>query len=140
MLAQISPWLIRTLCTTAAALIVLACILWNIRQRRLRELYAMIWLVFGLALLVVGIFPQVVMYISKWSGIYYLTLIMGFFFVCLFIFILQVSVIVSAHSDAVCTLSQRAAIDRERIESLKREVETLRQQLNGNETKEENHG
>ena len=139
MLAQLSPWLIRTLCTTTAALIVIGCILWNIRQRRLRELYAMIWLVFGAALLLFGIFPQAVMHLARWSGIYYLTLIMGFFFICLFIFILQVSVIVSAHSDSVCTLSQRAAIDREEIESLKREVETLRQQLSNNETKEENH-
>ncbi|GEM_PF-1700420 len=140
MLAQLSPWLIRTICTTTAALIVIGCILWNIRQRRLRELYAMIWLVFGAALLLFGIFPQIAMYISAWSGIYYLTLITGFFFICLFIFILQVSVIVSAHSDSVCTLSQRAAIDREEIESLKREVETLRQELSQAKTKEENHG
>jgi len=136
MLAQLNPWLLRTICTTVAALVVIACILWNIRQRRLREVYAMIWLVFGVVLLLFGMFPQIVMYVAHWSGIYYLTLIMGFFFICLFIFILQVSVIISSHSDSVCTLTQRLAITNEEIESLKREIEILRQRLDTSGAKE----
>jgi len=124
MIAQLDPWLLRTLCTTVAAIIVLGCILWNIRQRRLREVYAIVWLVFGAVLLLLGMFPQVIMYIAAWSGIYYLTLIMGFFFICLFVFILQVSVIVSSHSDSICTLTQQLAIAREEIKSLKRQFET----------------
>ncbi|MDP7287401.1 MAG: hypothetical protein QGH94_05355, partial [Phycisphaerae bacterium] len=55
--------------------------------------------------------------------------VMGLFCICLFIFILQVSVILSAHSDSTCTLAQRAAIAQEEIESLKREMDILRQQL-----------
>ena len=136
MTAQLSPWLLRTICTTMVALVVIACILWNIRQRRLREVYAVIWLVFGAVLLLFGVFPQIVMYIAYWSGIYYLTLIMGFFFVCLFVFIMQISVIVSSHSDSVCTLTQRLAIAREELESLKREIETLRQRVDHPEAKE----
>lgn len=126
MFAQLDPLLLRTICTTVAALVVLACILWNIRQRRLREVYAMIWLVFGVVLLLLGVFPQVIMNIAIWSGIYYLTLIMGFFFICLFVFILQVSVLLSSHSDSVCTLTQRLAITNEQVESLKRQIETLK--------------
>ena len=129
MLAQLDPWLLRTICTSVVAIIIIACILWNIRQRRLREVYAIIWLIFGVMLLLFGMFPQVVMYIAEWSGIYYLTLIMGFFFICLFVFILQVSVIISSHSDSVCTLTQRAAIAKEEIESLKQEIETSRSRL-----------
>ena len=129
MLAQLSPWLLRTLITTSSALIVIGCILWNIRQRRLREVYAMIWLVFGLALLVFGLFPQIIMHISQWTGIYYLSLFMGFFFICLFVFILQISVIVSSHSDSICSLTQRSAIEKEDIESLKEQVESLQNQL-----------
>ena len=136
MLAQLSPWLLRTICTTAAALIVLVCVLWNIRQRRLREVYAMIWLVFGAALLLFGMFPQIVMYVAAWSGIYYITLIMGFFFVCLFVFILQISVIVSSHSNSVCALTQRLALAKEEIESLKRDIETLQQRSNNPDAKE----
>ena len=129
MLAQMDPLVLRTICTTAVALIVIACVLWNIRQRRLREIYAMIWLVFGFAMLLFGMFPRFIVHLAVWSGIYYLTLIMGFFFICLFVFILQVSVLLSSHSDSVCTLTQRAAIAKEEIESLKREIEDLRLQL-----------
>jgi len=129
MLAQMAPLVLRTFCTTAVALAVIACVLWNIRQRRLREIHAMIWLVFGVALLPFGMFPQLVMYLAEWSGIYYLTLMMGFFFICLFVFILQVSVLLSSHSDSVCTLTQRVAIAKEEIESMKREIEDLRRQL-----------
>ena len=136
MLARMDPLVLRTLCTMVVALVVIACVLWNIRQRRLREIYAMIWLVFGVALLLFGMFPQLVMHLAKWSGIYYLTLIMGFFFICLFIFILQVSVLLSSHSDSVCALTQRAAIAKEEIESLKREIVTLRRQIDHPEEKE----
>ena len=129
MLAQLDPMILRTLCSTVAAVIVIACILWNIRQRRLREVYAIIWLLFGVALLLCGMFPQIIMHFASWTGIYYLTFILGFFIVCLFIFILQISVILSSHSDSICTLTQRAAIAQEQIESLKQEIATLRQQL-----------
>ncbi|MCK5113781.1 MAG: DUF2304 domain-containing protein [Phycisphaerae bacterium] len=134
MLAEQNPWVLRTICTMVAALIVIACILWNIRQRRLRETYAIIWLVFGVALLLFGVFPQIFMYISTWTGIYYLTLIMGFFFICLFVFILQISVIISSHSDSVCRLTQRSAIAREEIESLKQQVRTLQDKLDTGES------
>ena len=134
MLTELSPWVLRTICTMVSALIVIACILWNIRQRRLREVYAMIWLVFGVVLLLFGVFPQIFMCIATWTGIYYLTLIMGFFFICLFAFILQISVIISSHSDSVCRLTQRSAIAREEIESLKQQLQTLQDKLGARES------
>lgn len=122
-------WLLRTICITGIALIVIACVLWNIRQRRLREVYAVIWLVFGGGLLLLGFFPQLIFALAAWSGIYYLTLFLLFFFICLFIFILQISIVLSSHTDANCKLTQEAAIANDEIVNLKSRIELLQQRI-----------
>lgn len=53
----------------AVALVVFLIVLEMMRRRKLREKHAGLWLVVGIAVVVVGVYPEVAFAISRWTGV-----------------------------------------------------------------------
>ncbi|MGW9588139.1 DUF2304 domain-containing protein [Microbacterium sp. NPDC055455] len=51
------------------AVVFLAIVMWLLLTRRLREKYAVLWLVIGLGVLVLGIFPQLLYWLTGALGV-----------------------------------------------------------------------
>lgn len=67
--------LIQRLIPLAVALIIVLTVVELIRRRKLREEYAMLWLIASAVLVVFAIFPRLLWQISSWLGVYYLTVL-----------------------------------------------------------------
>lgn len=51
------------------ALAILILVMWMLLTRRLREKYAVLWLVIGLAVLILGVFPQLLLWLTAVLGV-----------------------------------------------------------------------
>lgn len=51
------------------AVLILVVVLWLLLTRRLREKYAVLWLIIGVAVLVLGIFPQLLYWLTGALGV-----------------------------------------------------------------------
>lgn len=51
------------------AVIILAVVMWMLLTRRLREKYAVLWLIIGVAVLVLGLFPQLLLDLTDIFGV-----------------------------------------------------------------------
>lgn len=51
------------------ALVILGIVLWMLLTRRLREKYAVLWIVIALAVLVLGVFPQLLFWLAHLVGV-----------------------------------------------------------------------
>jgi hypothetical protein len=51
------------------ALAILILVMWMLLTRRLREKYAVLWLVIGLAVLILGVFPQLLLGLTAVLGV-----------------------------------------------------------------------
>jgi len=53
----------------AFAVVIILIVLWMLLTRRLREKYAVLWLIVGLAVLVLGVFPQLLLWLTSALGV-----------------------------------------------------------------------
>ena len=53
----------------ALALVILVIVIWMLLARKLREKYAVMWLVIGLAVLILGVFPQLLLWLTDTLGV-----------------------------------------------------------------------
>lgn len=99
------------------SVIFLISILELIRRKLLKEAYAILWLVFGFAFLLLSCCKQAIDYVSKIVGIYYppamLLLFLIFALICVLV---QFSVVVSRQNDQIRKLSQKIAILEDSID------------------------
>lgn len=51
------------------AILILAFVMWLLLTRRLREKYAVLWIVVALAVLVLGLFPQLLLWLTAALGV-----------------------------------------------------------------------
>lgn len=51
------------------ALVMIGVVMWMLLTRRLREKYAVLWLVIGLAVLILGLFPQLLLGLTALLGV-----------------------------------------------------------------------
>src|SRR4051794_32423870 len=49
----------------ALAIAMLGIVIWMLLARKLREKYAIMWLVIGLAVLILGLFPQLLLWLTE---------------------------------------------------------------------------
>jgi len=97
------------------AVIVFATVFELVRQRRLRERYALVWMAAALVLLVLAIWSGLLTAVSKAVGIYYppnALFVIAFGF--LLLLLLHFSAAVSRLSDQTTVLAQRVALLEER--------------------------
>ena len=53
----------------ASALLILAVIIWMLLSKRLREKYAVLWLIIGVAMLILTVFPDLLFWLSNFLGV-----------------------------------------------------------------------
>jgi hypothetical protein len=109
-----TPWRISLVAAFAAAML-LILILELIRSRRLQERYALLWLLTGLAVLVLALWRGALVKLSDLAGISYppsaLFVLFSFFILAL---LLHYSTVISTLSAQNATLAQRLALLEER--------------------------
>jgi hypothetical protein len=106
---------------TVASVLLLLVVLELIRGRRLKERYALLWLMTGVALLVLSAWRGGLNTIAGWLGVGYPPAIL-FAAAILFaiVVLLHYSTVISSLDDRTVRLSQEVALLRERLEKLER--------------------
>ena len=89
-----------------------------IRRRKLREEYAMLWLVASVVLVVLAAFPTSLMWLANTIGVYYTTLMILASFGFLSLVVIHLSVAVSRAADNERDLAQKLSLLAQRLEQL----------------------
>lgn len=100
-----------------AAILICVVIFELVRRRHLMERYALLWLLAGVALMVLALWQGLLTTVSGWVGIYYPPAALfaaGFVFVLAIL--LQFSIAISRLSDQNKILAQRVALLQQQLE------------------------
>ena len=113
-----TPWIV-SIAGVVASLVLLAVVFELIRSRRLRERYALLWLLTGLVLLGLSAWRGALNTIAGWFGVTGYPPAVLFAVAVLFILLvlLHYSTVVSKLADQNTVLAQRLALLEERLES-----------------------
>ncbi len=108
------------------ALLVVASVVWLLRQRKLREKYAVLWILVGLATLILAGFPQLLNIAADFAGfalpsnLLFLLAILLPIGVCL-----HLSLEISVVEDETRALAEEAAILRAQLDALQATVDGM---------------
>ena len=100
----------------------LGVILELIRKRRLREEYAVLWVITALMVLVFAAMPHALFSAARWLGLDHVVLMLLVVFLFLVTIVLHYSVVITRHSDREKGLSQEVALLKDEVEKLRAEV------------------
>jgi hypothetical protein len=92
------------------ALVIVAVTVELIRRRKLREEYTLLWLSASAVLLVFAIYPHLLILLSRWMGVYYLTTVMLAAFLFLMLLGLRLGMSISHLTDDGRKMAQRIAL------------------------------
>lgn len=82
-----------------------------VRRNKLDEKYSILWLFFGVIILVVSIFPKVIETISTWFNVYYPpTLMLLFAILIIGAYIVHITMIITKQNKMIIKLTQELAI------------------------------
>ncbi len=90
-----------------------------IRRKKLREEYALLWILTGVVVIGFAMFPSVLYYISEVFGLHHLTTLLFITFIFLLVIVLHFSTVISRHSDRETELAQRLAMLEWKFSDLK---------------------
>ena len=108
------------------AVVFLAIVIWMLLARKLREKYAVMWLVIGLAVLLLGLFPQLLLWLTDTLGVQIpANLLFSLAIVLLLGVALHLSWELSQAEEEIRRVAEEAAIARAEIERLGNRVEAL---------------
>lgn len=108
------------------ALIILVIVVWMLLARRLREKYAVMWLVIGFAVLILGLFPQLLLWLTGALGVQVPANLLFTLAIILLIGVaLHQSWELSQAEDEIRRVAEEAAISRAEILALSRRIERL---------------
>lgn len=108
------------------AVLILVIVVWMLLARRLREKYAAMWLVIGFAVLVLGLFPQLLLWLTGALGVQVpANLLFALAIVLLLGVALHLSWELSQAEDEIRRIAEEAAIARAEIERLDARVSRL---------------
>jgi len=113
---------LSTILASAASIILLLAVLELVRRRRLREKYALLWILTAIVLLILSLWRGLVDSIAIALGISYgplITIGVGALFVL--IVLLHYSTVISALTDRSAVLAQQVAMLEERLRRLEDE-------------------
>lgn len=108
------------------ALLVVGAVAWLLRQRKLREKYAVLWILVGLVALILAGFPQLLNWAADVAGfalpsnLLFLLAILLPIGVCL-----HLSLEISVVEDETRALAEEAAILRAQLDSLQTKVDVM---------------
>lgn len=114
--------------TIAFSLFFILTVIELVRRGKLREQYSLLWLGFGLILLILSASKRLLGILANWFGVYYAPSLL-FLFGLLFAFalILHITVVISRQADRVIRLTQELAITQHRLAQLEEELSRQRQ-------------
>jgi len=110
-----------------ASIFVIVLIVTLIRQRKLREEYAIVWLAGSVVLLVFAVWRDLLDLIADLVGVYYapaILLLVGIFFAALIF--LHFTVVISRQTDQTKAMAQEIAILKAKLERLTGQEEASR--------------
>lgn len=108
------------------ALLILIVVMWLLLTRRLREKYAVLWLVIGIVVLVLGIFPQLLLWLTAALGVQLpANLLFAVAIVLLLGVALHLSWELSQAEEEVRRLAEESAITRAEVDSLRDRLNRL---------------
>lgn len=123
-----------------AIVVFFVIVLWLLKNKRLALKYTLLWLVTGVAMLILAIFPEILMDIAKLLGI---QTVMNTLYVLALAFILMLIMmltsIVSAQTDRIRRLAQSQALLEERDRQVMKRVQELEEELQKCRNPEESH-
>jgi hypothetical protein len=113
----VTPWRV-SLAAALAALLLLLVVFELIRSRRLRERYALLWLLTGVVLLALSLWRGGLNTIAGWFGIsgYPPAILFAVGILFILLVLLHYSTVISRLSDQSTILAQRLALLEERLE------------------------
>ena len=112
------------------ALVILVIVVWMLLARTLREKYAIMWLVIGLAVLVLGLFPQLLLWLTETLGVQVpANLLFSLAIVLLLGVALHLSWELSQAEDEIRRVAEEAAISRADVERLDARIDELERRL-----------
>ena len=111
-IAGLAPFQILTI---ALGLVIFLLTFEMIRRDLLRTAYALLWLVIGLAIVLVGIFPDTLNLLKRYTGMEYQTAMLFLVFGFMLLLMMQFSIIISRLSARNKMLTQDVAILREQL-------------------------
>ena len=91
-----------------------------IRRRKLWEEYALLWLLTGVVLLMLGLFPGVIYSVSGLLGLNHLTTMLLIAFLFLLSIVLHFTAVISRQTERETKLAQELAILASRLDQLER--------------------
>ena len=117
----------------ALTLVMLGVILWMLLTGRLREKYAVLWLAIGLVVLILGLFPQTLQWLTTLLGVELPSNLLFALAILLLLGVtLHLSWELSRAEGESRRLAEESAIARAEIESLARRVEKLEKRIDSN--------
>lgn len=103
----------------ALAVVILSIVVWMLLARTLREKYAVMWLVIGLAVLILGVFPQLLLWLTDTLGVAVpANLLFALAIVLLLGVALHLSWELSQAEEEIRRAAEEAAIARAEIDAL----------------------
>lgn len=116
----------------ALALVILALVFWMLLTRRLREKYAVMWIVIALSVLLLGIFPQLLLWATSLLGVQVpANLLFALAITLLLGVALHLSWELSQAEDEIRRVAEEAALSRAEIDRLDRRIAALEAQNRG---------
>lgn len=114
----------------ALALAILVLVLWMLIARRIREKYAVMWIIIALCVLVLGIFPQLLLWATSTLGVQVpANLLFSLAIVLLLGVALHLSWEISQAEDEIRRVAEEAALSRTQVEMLTERIDALEAQL-----------
>ena len=117
--------LVQDVMLLVLAIVLLGSTLGLIRNRRLREEYALLWVCTGLMLLAFAAFPTTIFTVAQWLGINHVVLMMLLCFLFLMAIVMHYSVVITKHSDCERALVQETALLKDEVRELQEQVRSL---------------
>ena len=114
---HLSPALSQRVEVILLAVIICGLIFELVRRKRLMERYAILWLMAGLTVLVLGLWQGLLSTLAHAVGIYYTpSALFAVTFLFVLLLLVQFSITLSRLSDQNTTLAQRVAVLQERLD------------------------
>jgi hypothetical protein len=114
------------------ALLILGIVAWMLLARKLREKYAVMWLVIGVAVLILGVFPQLLLWLTETLGVQVpANLLFSLAIVLLLGVTLHLSWELSQAEDEIRRVAEEAAIGRADLERLDARLDELQRRVGG---------
>ena len=112
------------------AIVILALVGWMLITRRVREKYAVMWLLIALALLVLGVFPGLLLWATELFGVQVpANMLFAVAIVLLLGVALHLSWELSQAEDEIRRTAEEAAISRTELEGLELRLRSLEEQI-----------